>query len=151
MGSRFTSPLPGGGNKGGARGSKECEDARHRLAHCMLFCYVRPRFFASLKNDMGGVKQWLAQLVAPALCPRSCSVPAVILERSEGSERDYDSKDLAAVKSTKMHGTCSRNVCSSRRTLCSATYWPCDKLYKTPCRWHALRFAQSSTPLRVTR
>ena len=28
-----TSPLPGGGNKGGARGSKAYEDARHLLAH----------------------------------------------------------------------------------------------------------------------
>ena len=48
----------------------------------------------TLKNDKGGMRQWLAQLVALALCPRSCSVPAVILERSEGSERDYSSKDF---------------------------------------------------------
>ena len=49
----------------------------------------------TLENDMGGMGHRLAQLVTLALCPRSCSVPAVILERSEGSERDYKSKDLA--------------------------------------------------------
>ena len=36
-----TSPLPGGGNKGGARGSKVCEDARHWLAEARIKTTLR--------------------------------------------------------------------------------------------------------------
>ena len=44
---------------------------------------------------MGGMRHWLAQSVKLALRPYPCSIPAVILERSEGSKRDYKSKDFA--------------------------------------------------------
>ena len=45
-----------------------------------------------------------------------------------------------------------RRACEagSRRTLCPATFWLCDTLYKTPRHRRALRSAQSSTALRVT-
>ena len=43
---------------------------------------------------MGGMRHWLAQSVKLALRPHLCLVPAVILERSEESKRDYKSKDF---------------------------------------------------------
>ena len=57
----------------------------------------------------------LAQLVTLALRPHLGLVPAVILERSEGSERDYESKTYRPPQCTKRTSFAEGNIMRGAR------------------------------------